>query len=434
MKRVLVIAYFFPPVRNMGSHRWLRFVRHLPEHGWEPVVLTGASPGWTEVDPGAVENLPANIEVVRVPALDLTEVWKKWSQRTTQATPATPAAAGARPRQSRAHQLSTFLNRWVMIPDKYFPWLGPAARAGERLIRQRQVHAIYSTSDPVTDHLVARRLTRRTGVPWAAEFRDLWLGSPYFARAHPTAFHRWLHARLERRVVADARVVVGLSQGIEAHVARTYPGTTTRVLYNCFDPADYPPPAAAPAEKFRLMYVGALYSSRSPEPFLAGLAGFIQQRKLTPTQIEWLLLGGSPDLDVAGLAERYGLREYVTLAGQVSHAEAMRRMQEASALVAIQSPEDDVHIPGKLFEYIGARRPILLVAPDCEVARIVRQNQLGVVAAPNAAAVTEAVGHLYAQWEAGGVTTKENPASAAFDIQTRTRQLAEILDSLGPKR
>jgi glycosyltransferase involved in cell wall biosynthesis len=432
MKRVLIVAYYFPPVRNMGSHRWLRFVRHLPDHGWEPVVLTGASPGWTEVDPGAVEKLPANVIVERVPALDLTEVWKTWSRRAAPPAPGKPAAA-ARPRQSRAHQLSTFLNRWVMIPDKYFPWLGPAARAGERLIRERQMDAIYSTSDPVTDHLVARRLTRRTGVPWAAEFRDLWLGSPYFARAHPTVFHRWLHARLERNVVADARVVVGLSEGIEAHFARTYPGTATRVLYNCFDPADYPP-AKPPADKFRLMYVGALYSSRSPEPFLAGLAGFIQQRKLTPTQIEWLLLGGSPDLDVAGLAERHGLRDYVTLAGQVPHAEAMRRMQEASALVAIQSPEDDVHIPGKLFEYIGARRPILLVAQDCEVARIVRQNQLGVVAAPNAGAVTEAMAQLYAQWEAGGVTTEENPASAAFDIQTRTRQLAEILDSLARKR
>src|SRR3989442_8566598 len=173
MKRVLIVSYFFPPASNMGSHRMVRFVRHLREFGWEPVLLTA---------PDALAM--GDTEIHRVKGADLTALWRK-----------TQGGGGG---PSRSRGITTFLNRWAMIPDKYFPWIGPAARAGAQI---KNIAAIYSTSDPLSDHLVARRLSRQTGVPFVAEFRDLWLGNPYFARAHPTPLHRALHARLERRVV-----------------------------------------------------------------------------------------------------------------------------------------------------------------------------------------------------------------------------------------
>jgi glycosyltransferase involved in cell wall biosynthesis len=405
MKRVLIVSYFFPPISNMGSHRILRFVRHLREFGWEPIVLTAKIEGWTAVDNHLLQRVPADVEVVRVGHLDLTGLWHKLRRSDGD------GAAGTAP--ARTQGLTTFLNRWVMLPDKYFPWIGPATRAARQI---PNVAAVYSTSDPLSGHLVARRL----GKPWAAEFRDLWLGSPYFARAHPTPVHRALHARWERQVVADASVVVGLSRGITDYFAKTY-AKPVRTIYNCFDPEEYPAPPP-PEKTFTVLYAGALYSSRSPEPFLAGFAQFIKRQP----DARFVILGGSSDLDLPAMIARHGLSERVELPGRVSHAEALRRMQSAAALLAVQSPDDDVHVPGKLFEYIGARRPILAMSRPCEVAEMIAQHRLGWVAEPQPAAVAARLAEAYQTWRSGAAP----PAAERFSVRESTRQLAALLDEV----
>lgn len=404
MKRVLIISYFFPPVSNMGSHRMARFVRHLREFGWEPVVLTGKTPGWPHVDEKLLEHLPKDLEIHRVGAMDLTMLWRKLR----------PAGKSATPSASQSHGLTTFINRWLMIPDKYFPWISPAARYA----RDLKVDAVYSTSEPVSDHLVALQLG---DVPWIAEFRDLWLGSPYFARQQPTALHRALHARLERKIVKRANVIVGLSEGIRQYFAKQ---SDARVIYNCFEPEDYP--AVTTTGKFSVVYAGTLYSSRSPEPFFRGFMEFVRQQKLTLDQAEFVWVGGSADLDVAGMMEQTGITPYAKVVGFVRHAEALRRMKTASVLLAIQSPEDAIHVPGKLFEYIGAGRPILAMSRPCETADIITKNKLGWVAEPEPAAVAEKLREAF--------NGADQISAEKFSARETTRQLAALLDEVTGNR
>jgi len=165
-------------------------------------------------------------------------LWQKFGKRGRSEHGTAPA---------RSQGLTTFLNRWVMIPDKCFPWIGPATR----FARDLKFDAIYSTSDPLSDHLVARRVSQHTGAPFVAEFRDLWLGSPYFARAHPTALHSGVARPAGAAGRHKASVVVGLSRGISDYFAKTYT-KPVRTIYNCFDPEEYPTPTRPP--------VGSLFS------------------------------------------------------------------------------------------------------------------------------------------------------------------------------
>jgi len=394
MKRVLIVSYFFPPAANMGSHRVFRLVRHLRATGWEPVLLT--APGAQEVE---------GVEIHRVAGVDLTALWRKLK--------------GNQPGTGSGKTVTTSLNRWVMIPDKYFPWIGPAARAG----RDLKFDAIYSTSDPLSDHLVARRISQRTGVPYIAEFRDLWLGNPYFARAHPTPVHRALHARLERQVVAGASAIAGLSRGIAEYFERNY-SKPVRVIYNCYDPADYTGDVA-PSGKFTVLYAGAVYSSRSPEPFFAGFAKFVKQRGLPPAQAEIVWLGESPDLDLRAMAQRTGVEAFVRLEGRVAHAEALRRMRAATVLLTIQSPEDNIHVPGKLFEYVGSGRPILALAQPCEVAELVQRHHLGWVCAAEADAVAATLGEIQAQ-----PVTLARVDVEQFSVSATARAVADLLETI----
>jgi glycosyltransferase involved in cell wall biosynthesis len=418
MKRVLIVSYFFPPATNMGSHRILRFVRHLREFGWEPVVLTTGFEGWTLVDDHLVERVPPDVTVHRVASVDLTGLWQKFAKRG-------PAQSKTGVAPVRSQGLTTFLNRWVMIPDKCFPWIGPAARFGQKL----KFDLIYSTSDPLSDHLVARRIAQATGVRYVAEFRDLWLGSPYFARTHPTRLHRALHARLERQVIRGTSAVVSLSRGIQQYFENAYPTCLSRVIYNCFDPEEYPAPAPA-AQAFTILYAGALYSSRSPASFLEGFSHFVQKHRLTPAEAKFIIAGGSSDLDLRGMSRKHNVETYVELLGRLPHGEALARMQSATALLTIQSPEDDIHVPGKLFEYIGARRPIFAISQPCEVAAMVTHHQLGWVAEPNPAAVATRLDELYAAWKTRGHNGLAAGAADRFSVRGATGQLAALFDEV----
>src|SRR5439155_16010008 len=68
--RVLLLAYYFPPIGGAGAQRPARFVRHLPAFGYEPVVVTGPGPTgdrWTPADEALAADIPAEIDVRRVP-------------------------------------------------------------------------------------------------------------------------------------------------------------------------------------------------------------------------------------------------------------------------------------------------------------------------------------------------------------------------------
>ena len=420
MKRVLVIAYQFPPVAGMGSHRILRLVRHLHEVGWEPVVMTGQVATGVPVDPQLLDSLPANVEVHRVPSLDLTAMWAAMKKSN--------AGLPSEPPSLKSQGFTTFLNRWMMVPDKVFPWIRPAVRAGERLVRDKQIHAIYSTSDPYSDHLVALRLARRHAFPWIAEFRDLWLGGPYFARSQPTSLHRAIHGYFERRVVTHASSVVCVTRGVQRYFDAAYPESRTRLLYNSFDSAEYGTAEPEPDPVFTILYAGAFYSTRSPAPFFAGWARFLAQHRLTPGAARIIVIGGSSDLDLGAMASRFGIAQTVQLVGRVPHAEALRRMRNATALLAVQAPEDDISVPGKLFEYIGARRPLLFVGRPCEPTEMIVRHRLGWVARPDAESVAEALSAIYSAWRTRGHAGIGLPPMPQFSARSAAAQLARLLE------
>jgi glycosyltransferase involved in cell wall biosynthesis len=130
------------------------------------------------------------------------------------------------------------------------------------------------------------------------------------------------------------------------------------------------------------------------------------------------------------MAKRHGIESSVHLAGRVPHTESLRRMQSATALLAVQSPEDDVHVPGKLFEYIGARRPIFAMSRPCETADLIVRNNLGWVADPEEASVAEKLAEAYAAWQARGHAGLALQLADQFGIQERTRQLVDLLEEI----
>lgn len=419
-RRVLILGHSYTGF-SMGSVRLRRIAKWLPRHGWEPVVLSApreANTTW-EVAPG--------VRLEEVAAPDLAQ----WYQRLRRPATAAPATT-ARP-QPTAKQIgfTSLLNRWVMIPDKQLPWHRPAVRRGRALLRGEKFAAIFASIEPRTNALVGAQLARESGVPLVIEYRDLWTSNPYYHITQPTALHRWLHARLEGRALRQARRVSAVCRGIAEYLSRTHaaalPGPVA-LNYNFFDTDEYPPPApAAGPRPFTVSYTGAMYASRTPHQFFEGLRAFIDRAKLTPAEFRFSWAGsiaGIPDLPA--LLDRTGVRPFIDFLGQIPHRAALEHLLASDAALLIQAPGDAIHIPGKLFEALGAGVPLFALAQPCEVTDIIDRCRAGLVCPYDTGRVVATLEQFHQRYQQGRRWEFAADEVRRFSAETAVGGLAEL--------
>ena len=421
-QRVLIIGYFHPDA-NMGGVRLRRIARLLPRHGWEPVVLTHP------IEPSQAPEESGGVRIEAAAAPDLTRVYRRI--RNLGREPAASPDGRADPR-ALPIGFTTQLNRWLMIPDKQAPWYRAAVRRGLELLRREKFAVIFASLEPRTSLLVAARLSRETGIPCVFEYRDLWTGNPYHHISQATALHRWFHGRLERMALRQARRVSAVCRGIAERLEARYAADLQAPIelnYNFFDPAEYPAPvtAATGPRPFTISYAGAMYATRSPRQFFEGMRNFIDRMGLTPGQFRFRWAGGAAGInDLGEILDRTGVRPHLDFVGQIPHREALRMLVESDAALLIQAPDDAIHIPGKLFEAMGARVPLLALTHPCEVADIIHRCRAGIVCPHTSESVAEALAELH-RFSVEGTGWKFNEAEVGqFSADAAVGRLAAL--------
>ena len=394
---MLVVAYYFPPMGMSGVQRVAKFVKYLPEHGWQPTVLTVAPGGYFAYDETLLREVEAaGAEIVRTASWDPTRLF---GRKRTVALP----GESARRRLSNASQ-------FVFVPDNKIGWLPYAVRAGRRLLRERPFEAVFSSAPPYTAHLVAARLARAAGLPLITDFRDDWVGNP--RHVYPTPWHRRVHERLERRVVrASCRVTTINTHIRDALVRRNGGDAVARrvsVLPQGFDPADFERPAASRnPHRMRLLYSGVFYDAQTPDVFLRALAVWLEGRPDVRGRVEAVFVGLVPEASRA-LAERLGL-------GGVVRYEGYR-------------PHDEAISTSKLFEYFGAEKPILALVPEGAAREALAPYGAARVVEPDdTAAVADALDDLFRRWDEGRLPRPDPAYVRRFDRRNLAGDLAALL-------
>jgi glycosyltransferase involved in cell wall biosynthesis len=423
-KRVLIVGYFFVDA-NMGGVRLRRIARRLPRHGWEPVVLTHPR-GAGSVAPTGMDG---RVEEVR--ALDLTRLYARLRGpgRAEQ-----PPAAGRPQPTAKPIVFTSELNRWLMIPDKQLTWYRAALRRGRELLRSEKFSVLFASLEPRTSLLVAARLSKETGIPCVLEYRDLWTGNPYYHVTQPTAWHRWVHRRLERSVLRQAAKVSAVCRGIAEYLGREHAAilnSPVELNYNFFDPDEYAGPEVVPdgSRPFTVSYTGAMYATRSPRPFFEGVRAFLDQAGLSPAQFRFRWAGGASGIsDFAEILERTRIGPYLNFLGQIPHREALALLQQSHAALLIQAPDDAIHIPGKLFEAMGARVPLLALSNPCEASEIIHRCRAGLVCAHTAPSVAAALVEFHKLAAAGKRWEFNESEVRQFSAEAAIGRLADMLE------
>ncbi len=353
-RRVLVLAYYFPPLGGSGVQRVAKLAKYLPGAGWQPTVVTARPGRYFAFDAGLADEVTAaGVEAIATRTLDPT--------RGGQGATTMPSGA-------RASWMAR-LSAWAFVPDNKVGWAPFALAAAERVHTARPFEAVYATAPPYTGLLIGARLARRWGVPLVVDLRDDWLGNP--RHVYPTRLHRRLHAALERRVLRAAAGVHVISDAMREAVVGRHPDLAdrVRVVPQGFDPEDFPPrpPASTPDAPpddavFRVVYTGVFYDAQRPDVFLAALAQFVRAHPEARVAADFYGLV-PPDFDA--LVAAYALTNVAAYHGYVPHADVARHLADASMLwltIGERAGADGIST-GKLYDYIGARRPILGLVP-----------------------------------------------------------------------
>jgi glycosyltransferase involved in cell wall biosynthesis len=446
MKRVAMIAYYFPPDGSAGVYRPLRFARTLPRYGWQPSVVTVDTDVHPRYDSTLTAAVPKSIEIVRVADRDL---WRRLQATREKRLRARLQAASPQQRAETVraqHRLIRSIVRQqvrrveaaLYYPDYARFWIKPAVTATVDLCRRTRPHALFVTGGPWSAFLVAQQASARAGVPFVLDFRDSWTltRNDDFESLRP----RWAMRRdrlLLRRLFAAARSVIFRYESEAQCYWQAYSGALTRskihIIPNGFEGAIDTSPLPG-GERCVVLYTGTAVPYRY-ETLLEGLSMLQARHPREAAQLHVLFVGEGCD-DVRAAAASLGVSGLVETRPPVSAREVERLQRDAHALLLLGvKPYQGYELCGsKVFGYLRAGRPIVGILPADESRRVLERVGVSTIAdieAPEQ--IVSILRQVLASWSTGGLPSLI-PNAARCDIYEsayQTRALASALDG-GP--
>ncbi len=417
--RVLVVAYYFPPMGLSGVQRVAKFVKYLPDFDWQPTVLTVEPGAYYAFDESLLEELEARegIEIVRTESADPTRLFA-------------PGKLVKMPSERRRRVFS-WLSQLLYVPDTRIGWKKPAVDAGKAIMDQHAFDVIFASAPPYTSLLVGLELSRYGGVPLVADFRDDWLGNP--RHAYPTPLHRKRHARLEAEVVQNSSVVTTVNRVIQDRLIARHLGprgyNKVTHLPHGFDPADFhrsPPPRSE--RTFRIVYSGVFYDAQRPDSFLKALRIWCDRNPEGEPLLEARFVGLVPDR-TEELVDVLNLSHVVQMTGYVPHDRAVEELLNADVLwmtVGHQKGEETIGT-SKLCEYFGTRKPILGLVPDGAAKSALQEYGASVLANPDDEyAIAAGIDTLFRAFRSGKLPEPDEEFVTRHNRKRLTGELAGL--------
>lgn len=408
MHTALMIAFHFPPLAgSSGIQRTLRFVQHLPAHGWQPVVLTVDPRAYERTSDDLLADIPANTPVHRAFALDA----------------ARHLSLGGRYFAALAR------------PDRWMSWRLFAVAEGLKLARRHKPRVIWSTYPIATAHLIGAALHRRTGLPWIADFRD-----PMAQEGYPQDPKIWASfKRIEETAAQQAAVLCFTTPSAADTYRRRYPTAASRivVLENGYDEATFARAEGSARQRLplnpgctTLLHSGIVYpSERDPRHLFQALGQLRASPELSRRLRIRFRAAVAEDL-LRQLAVQHGVEHMIEIEPPIPYEQALAEMLQADGLLVMQASNCNEQVPAKIYEYLRARRPIVsLTDPAGDTWRVLSAAGLDAVARlDDTTAIAELLQRLVSHGFSGCLA--DDAAVDAASRAARSAELASVLNRL----
>ncbi len=374
MKKVLIITYYWPPAGGPGVQRWLKFVKYLRDFDIEPVVYIPENPDYPIIDESLLEEIPKGITILKKRIFEPYFLAKIFSKKET-STISSGIIKEAKS-QNFLQKLFLYIRGNFFIPDARKFWIKPSVNFLSEYLSENKIDTIISTGPPHSLHLIGLGLKKKLEIKWIADFRDPWTEIGYHKKLKLSASAEAKHIALETQVLTAADHIITTSFATQKEFqSKTL--KPVKVITNGYDlDAEI---SSELDQKFSLAHIGSLLSGRNPKNLWKVLQELTSENKDFKEDLV-LNLVGTLSNDVLDSIKEYDLETYLELPGYVSHKKANKIQQTSQVLllVEIDSIETKGIIPGKLFEYMAAKRPILALGPkDWDVKNILAETNSG---------------------------------------------------------
>ena len=443
LKRLLIITYYWPPTGGSGVQRWVKFSKYLPEFGWQPVVYTPENPEQLARDESLLEDIPACAKVIKTHISEPYAIYRRLTGGKA-GQEVNPVNAQ---RKSWKQRLSLWIRGNCFIPDPRVGWVRPSVRFLKKYLREHPVDAVVTTGPPQSVHLIGLRLKKELGLRWIADFRDPWTEMFYYKHLGLSAAADRRHRRLEQAVLDGADKIISVSPPVAADFqAKTQ--TPVVLITNGFDESDFQAEesgsgsahaepftrtgsgvseaqpdsgaGAAAVPPFRLVHTGLFAADGNPLNLWDALAERCAADADFRARLQ-IRLAGKVDAAITDAIRARGLGDNLVELGYLPHDETVREQRAADILLLPlrREPEYAKVLPGKIFEYLAARRPVLGIGQEDGAAASVLRDA--------------AAGEMF-DWdkkeELLAFLDAEHPQTAGIEKYTRralTERLAEVL-------
>jgi glycosyltransferase involved in cell wall biosynthesis len=331
MPRALFVSYAFPPVGGGGVQRLTKWLKYLPEHGWESSVITAGNPSVPLTDRSLGPDVPATARIVRARTLEPSYALKV----------AVAGGVGVGPTVSMTglRRLARAAGGVLLQPDPQILWAPAAARAGRRLLSELPHDVVVATGPPFSTFMVGVSLARAAGLPLVLDFRDEWdLASSYGENRSRDPVSRLVQGRMQARALRRAQLVMATTRQSARALAEkcraVRSGARTLCIYNGYDEDDFTADATTEtgSGRFRLAYVGTLWALTDASPLLSGLHCLAEKHPDIAARVDVVFAGRKTDAQSALLAGLEGLPFGLSQSGYVPHSEAVRIMRSSNGL------------------------------------------------------------------------------------------------------
>jgi glycosyltransferase involved in cell wall biosynthesis len=356
MFKVLVIAYYYPPLGLSGVQRTLKFTKYMKNFNWEPTVITTGDVAYFAHDNSLLKEAEeAGIRIIRTEAADVNALIGK--QYKTVKMP-----------KEKIRKLLSRLSKTFFIPDNKKSWAKKAYQTAQKLLQEEKFDIIYVTIPPFSSFMYAAKLKKEFGIPLFVDYRDLWFGN-HFA-FYPTPYHRYKHKKQEYTALHATEKVIALNRRVKENILLTYPFLSFNdviIIPHGYDPSDFEVAVdkSESSKKMKLNYAGIFYENITPEYFLKAFKDLSIERPDIAANIELGFIGYLRD-ENKGLISELGIGDSVKDYGYMEHKEAVKKLKSSDVLWMMigKAPNADTISTSKLYEYFGSRKPILASVVD----------------------------------------------------------------------
>lgn len=424
MKNVLFIVYYFPPMGGSGVQRPLKFAKYLKEYGWNPIILCPKPGAYQFFDETLVEEVKlAGLEVVRVDAKTPFHALGGASKQTGLIT-------------GKSANFLRKISRKIYFPDNKKGWIKPALNKAKELISSKNIELIYSTAPPFSNHVIGMELNKQFNIPLVVDYRDLFVGNHFDGTLSQKEHSK--KKQLEQNWLRQTNGITVLDDYASNKIEEIEPSASPKikVLPHGYDPADFEtnqkPTLQYHQNKINWLYSGLFYESNQPDVFLSAWKSIIDDNPEVANKIHLHFQGGL-DQRIKNLIKELGLELLVSDYGYVSHPVAVANLMSADILWMISNfdKKNKQIKSGKLFEYLGSKKPILALVHESKAASLIRNYGAGYSASPNLKEeIITVLKRILIDWDSNLIPKVNSALVENHNRKLLTKQLAQFFDQI----